>query len=188
MVTSGTVRALTAADDDQVIDVLVASSLFDRDDVPLLRSLLMAHHDGTAAAGQRWSVITGRTPAENDDQQPQAGAENIFGTALYRPVEAADRVWDLTMIGVRADSQNLGFGRGLLEHLEGQLQSEHQRLIVVQTSGLQRFERTRAFYRTLGYTQHGRVPDYWADGDDMLLYSKPLAPLVPGVTAREGNT
>ncbi len=92
----------------------------------------------------------------------------------YRPEEAADRVFDLTMIAVRPDRQGQGRGAALMRHAERDLRDHGQRLLVVRTSGTSRYDWTRAFYRGLGYVEHVRVPDYWTDGDDLVLFTKRL--------------
>ncbi len=90
---------------------------------------------------------------------------------LYRCEEAADRVVDLTMIAVRPDLQSKGRGAALMRNVERDLREQGQRMMVVRTSGTAQYDRTRAFYRLLGYTEHARVPDYWADGDDLVLFT-----------------
>jgi ribosomal protein S18 acetylase RimI-like enzyme len=157
---TSTIRPLTSRDDDRVVAAIVSSTLFEPGDGEMLASLLAEHHVGRGAEGQRWLV-------DVEDGE-------IIGTVMYRPVEAADRTWDLTLIAVRAERQGGGVGRRLMAHVEHELREEDQRTLVVQPSGLDRFTATRGFYRRLGYTERGRVPDYWADGDDMVLLSKVL--------------
>ena len=57
----------------------------------------------------------------------------------------------------------------------GRPQQRGQRLLVVRTSGTGQGDRTRALYRGLGYVEQTRVPDYWTDGDDLVLFTKRLA-------------
>lgn len=157
---TSTIRPLNSRDDDRVVAAIVSSTLFEPGDSEMLASLLAEHHAGRGAEGQRWLV-------DVEDGE-------IIGTVMYRPVEAADRAWDLTLIAVRAERQGGGVGRRLMAHIEHELREEDQRTLVVQTSGLDRFTATRGFYRRLGYIERGRVPDYWGDGDDMVLFSKVL--------------
>jgi ribosomal protein S18 acetylase RimI-like enzyme len=63
----------------------------------------------------------------------------------------------------------------MLRHAEDDLRRRGQRLLLVRTSGTEQYDRTRAFYRRQGYAEHLRVPDYWTDGDDLVLFSKRLA-------------
>ena len=62
-----------------------------------------------------------------------------------------------------------------MRHVEEDLRDRGQRLLLVRTSGTAQYDATRAFYRGLGYAEHTRVPDYWTDGDDLVLFSKRLA-------------
>lgn len=97
-----------------------------------------------------------------------------LGVAYYEPALATDGTWYLTMIAVRRTRQGQGRGAALLRHLEEELRSRDQRLLLVETSGLPAFERTRAFYEKCGYEQEARVRDYYEPGDDMVLFRKAL--------------
>ena len=44
-------------------------------------------------------------------------------------------------------------------------------MLVVPTSGTTQYDRTRALYGGLGYSEAARVPDYWTDGDDLVPYT-----------------
>ena len=87
---------------------------------------------------------------------------------------AADRVVDLTMSAVRPDLQGAGRGAALMRHAEQDLRRRCQRLLVVRTSGTEQYAGTRAFYRGLGYLEASRLPDYWTDGDDLVMFAKRL--------------
>ena len=85
------------------------------------------------------------------------------------------RAFDLTMIAVRPDLQGAGRGASLMRHVEDDLRELGQRLLIVRTSGTPQYDGTRAFYRGLSYVEHGHVPDYWTDGDDLVLFTRRLA-------------
>lgn len=93
---------------------------------------------------------------------------------FYRPEESSDRAFDLTMIAVRPDLQGGGRGAALTRHAEDDLRQRGQRLLIVRTSGKAQYDRTRAFYRGLAYVEQACVPDYWADGDALVLFTKRL--------------
>ena len=61
-----------------------------------------------------------------------------------------------------------------MRYAEQDLRDRGQRLLVVRTSGTSQYDRTRAFYSGLGYSEHAIVPDYWTDGDDLVLFTKRL--------------
>lgn len=94
----------------------------------------------------------------------------VLGVAYWRPVEMADGVVDLAMIGVHPAAQGRGLGRTLMRHAEAQARGAGQRLVLVQTSGSDRYAGTRRFYAALGYDEEARVRDYWTAGDDMVLF------------------
>jgi ribosomal protein S18 acetylase RimI-like enzyme len=149
-------RPVTAHDTSSVVDLVVAAGMFSREDAQFLHEALLPGDDGTTCL------------VEDADE---AGLASVV---LYRPEEAADRVYDLTMIAVRPDLQGGGRGARLVRHAEEDLRRRRQRLLVVRTSGTPRYDRTRAFYRSLGYTEHVPVADYWTDGDDLVLYTTHL--------------
>ena len=48
-------------------------------------------------------------------------------------------------------------------------------MLLVETSGGDEFERTRRFYRTIGYEEEARIRDYYDAGDDKIVFRKALA-------------
>ncbi len=155
------IRDLTADHTAAVIDLVVAAGMFTRQDAPFLDEMLGGYEAAARDDGHRAVV---------DD-----GPDGVTGVAYYRPEEAADRAWDLTMIAVRPGLQGRGLGTALLRHVEDDLRGRGQRLLLVDTSGTARYDRTRDFYRRCGYDEQARVRDYWADGDDLVVFTRRLA-------------
>ena len=149
-------RPVTPQDCPAVVDLVVAAGMFTRDDAAFLEGALGADD------GARCLV---------EDADDGAGLASVV---LYRPEEAADRAFDLTMIAVRPDLQGGGRGAALMRHAEQDLRERGQRLLVVRTSGTPQYDGTRAFYRGLGYSEDARVPDYWTDGDDLVMFTTRL--------------
>jgi ribosomal protein S18 acetylase RimI-like enzyme len=79
------------------------------------------------------------------------------------------------MIAVRPDRQRQGRGAALLRHVEQALAARDGRLLLVETSGLASFERTRAFYRKCGYDEEARIRDFYKAGEDKVVFRKALA-------------
>jgi ribosomal protein S18 acetylase RimI-like enzyme len=53
---------------------------------------------------------------------------------------------------------------------------EHSgRLLAVETSSKESYERTIAFYRRLGYEEVSRIRDFYDVGDDRLIFVKKLS-------------
>jgi ribosomal protein S18 acetylase RimI-like enzyme len=99
----------------------------------------------------------------------------VAGVAYYAPERLTDGAWNLYMIAVRPDLQGRGRGAALLRHVEAALAARGARLLLVDTSGLPEFERTRAFYRKCGYDEEARVREFWKAGDDKVVFRKALA-------------
>ena len=149
-------RTVTPEDGPAVVDLVVAAEMFTREEAGFLDGAL-ADDDGTTCLVE-----------DADD------GNGLASVLLYRPEEAAHRAFDLTMIAVRPDLQGSGRGAALMRHAEQDLRERGQRLLVVRTSGTAQYDRTRAFYRGRGYVEHARVPDYWTDGDDLVLFTTRL--------------
>ena len=54
------------------------------------------------------------------------------------------------------------------------------RMVVVETAGRADYERTRAFYEARGYGAVSRIPDFYAPGDDQVVYVKVMGSRVAG--------
>ncbi len=127
---------------------------------------------GTDADGRTCLVDDAAVPETPGGQGLDPRAPELTAVVYYAPEDAADRVWDLTMIAVRPALQGHGLGRALLLHVEQDLRDRGERLLLVDTSGTTRYDRTREFYQRCGYSQEARVRDYWEDGDDLVIFSK----------------
>ena len=62
----------------------------------------------------------------------------------------------------------------MLRRVEEDLRARGGRLLLVETSSLPQYDRTRAFYVKCGYEEEARVRDYWAVGDDLVVFRKAL--------------
>ncbi len=90
------------------------------------------------------------------------------------PEELADGTWNMLAIAVAPSEQGRGVGASLIQELEQTLKHNGARVLIADTSGTDAFTRTRAFYRKQGYTEVGRIPEFWAAGDDKVVFWKAL--------------
>jgi ribosomal protein S18 acetylase RimI-like enzyme len=95
---------------------------------------------------------------------------------FYYAVEEtlADGSWNMIAIGVSKAMQGKGIGLSLVQDLETHLIQRGARILVADTSGLPDFAPARAFYAKAGYQSVGRIPDFWAAGDDKVVFWKSL--------------
>lgn len=171
------IRPATRDDAAAAAAVTVAAGMFTEDEAGFLPGLF---HDFLADArdGAHGLVVDAEDVEDAEDVDRGDGsapvARRVVGVAYWRPVEAADRVVDLTMLAVHPDVQGTGRGKALVRHAEDRARAAGQRLLLVQTSGTEQYRGSRRFYAGLGYEQVATVRDYWADGDDLVLFRKTL--------------
>ena len=85
-----------------------------------------------------------------------------------------DRTWHLYWIAVSKTIQARGIGAGLLAHVEADIVRAGGRLFLIETSSLPSYAPTRAFYSKHGYQQAATLGDFYADGDDQVIFRKHL--------------
>jgi ribosomal protein S18 acetylase RimI-like enzyme len=108
----------------------------------------------------------------------------LVGYACWGPTPGTEGTWDLYWIVVARDRQGTGIGSTLLEHVEQNLMADGCRLVVVETSSRGDYAPTRGFYEARGYTRTAVIPEYYAPGDDLVIYLKDLT---HGVLARAAS-
>jgi len=82
--------------------------------------------------------------------------------------------WDIYWIAVSTNKQRRGVGRTLLTSAESIIKNNHGRLILIETSSKPEYGKTRLFYKNQGYEVISRIPDFYALGDDRLIFYKSL--------------
>jgi ribosomal protein S18 acetylase RimI-like enzyme len=100
--------------------------------------------------------------------------DELVGYVCWGPTPGTRGTYDLYWIVVDPASQGQGVGTTLLEAVEAQLTTAEGRLVVVETSSRADYTPTRAFYERRGYAAAARLPDYYAPGDDLVIYLKDL--------------
>ncbi len=103
----------------------------------------------------------------HDDGLPAA-------VAYCTPEAMTSGTWNLLLIAVHPGRQGDGIGTALMRTVERHLATRGERVLLVETSGTDAFERTRGFYRHLGYEQEARIRDYYEAGDDKVVFRKDL--------------
>ena len=114
------------------------------------------------------------------DQKDYAtlGAEldgRLVGWICWGPTPCTLGTYDMYWVAVDPSVQGAGVGSLLVAEMEQRLAGQ-ARLIVVETSGRREYGPTRAFYMGQGYQIVARVPDFYAPGDDQVLFVKRLQP------------
>lgn len=95
----------------------------------------------------------------------------LAGYIVYGPTPGTAGTFDVYWIAVAPEQQRAGVGTLLLAEMERRLEGR-ARLLLVETSGQPMYAPTRAFYERRGYREVARVPDFYADGDDRVIFAR----------------
>ena len=101
-------------------------------------------------------------------------ADEPVGFCYATPEDLTDGTWNLLALAVRPDVQGKRLGAALVAAAEQRLRDQGQRLLIVETSGVEAFAGVRRFYGRIGYAAVACIPDFWAAGDDKVIFSKTL--------------
>ena len=149
----------TIPDDTPILRELAnGTGVFKPLEIEALQEVLDDYHDGSYEEGHRALTYV-------QDGVP-------IGFAYYAPASMTDRGWYLYWIAVSKQIQARGVGGALLRQVEQEVQAANGRLLLIETSSLPHYELTRKFYLKYGYEQTAVLRDFYADGDDMVVFRK----------------
>ncbi len=153
------IRPTTPNDKEALIALASATGLFQPNQLEEVGEMLADYFSDNGDGDHFW--IT------DDDDGP-------VGVVYCEAEPMTDQTWNLQLIAIRPDRQRQGRGATLLRDVEKTLVARGGRVLLVETSGLASFERVRAFYRKCGYDEEARIRDFYAAGDDKIVYRKVL--------------
>jgi len=102
-------------------------------------------------------------------------AGRVSGYACYGAHALTSGTYDLYWIAVAPQAQGRGVGRELLACVESEIVARGGRLLLIETSDTPPYLPAREFYESCGYKCEATVRDFYAPGDSLLIYVKPLA-------------
>ena len=154
------IRPTTPADTPALLALTEGTGVFKPHEVEALDEVLADYHAANRDQGH---------VAVTDERHGE-----VVGYAYYAPAAMTDRTWYLYWIAVSKKTQARGVGSGLLRHAEEDVRRRNGRVLFIETSSLPHYEPTRRFYLKHGYEVTGVLRDYYADGDDMVVFRKRL--------------
>jgi ribosomal protein S18 acetylase RimI-like enzyme len=155
------IRPVTPTDTPALLSLTEATGVFKKHEIQALQEVLDEYHASNHGYGHV-AVVD-----ERDGR--------IAAYAYYAPADMADRTWYLYWIAVTKQIQARGVGSGLLRHVEDEIRRRDGRVLFIETSSLPHYGPTRKFYLKHGYEVTGVLRDYYADGDDMVVFRKHFA-------------
>lgn len=100
--------------------------------------------------------------------------DETIGYTSYGPIPCTKGSAALYWIAVLEPWRKNGIGKELLSRTEEDLVRQGARQLYVDTSGRGLYAATRKFYRRCGYAEVARLKDYYAPGDDKIIFCKQL--------------
>lgn len=152
------IRETIPDDSAALLAIIESSGQFDATSLAHVKETLAYYFEGTSE--DLWFTA--------DDGEP-------VGVAYCAPEPVTDGTWNLLMLWTRHDRHGHGHGSALVKHVEKVLTEREVRLLIVETSSLPEFERARAFYSRCGFAQEAQVRNFFAAGDDKIIYTKSLS-------------
>jgi ribosomal protein S18 acetylase RimI-like enzyme len=152
------IRPALESETPALVTIAEETGVFKLMEIKALEEVLTEYHAANLALGHRCVSY-------------EANGE-LLGFAYYAPTAMTDRGWHLYWIAVSKRTQARGIGGALLHHVEEDIQQVHGRQLLIETSSLPHYDLTRKFYLKQGYEEACIQPDYYADGDHMVVYRK----------------
>lgn len=153
-------RAALRESDAAAVETLVAETgVFNREEVAVAKSLVL---ESLSRANGEYHFLFAD------------GAHGVDGYVCFGPIAGTDRRYELYWIAVSPRGSRRGLGRRLLKACEDAVREVGGTHIFAETSTLETYAPAHALYLAAGYALQANVPDYHADGDGMLIFSKRL--------------
>ncbi|MBN1903599.1 MAG: GNAT family N-acetyltransferase [Deltaproteobacteria bacterium] len=96
----------------------------------------------------------------------------VTGYSCFGPIPGTMSSFDLYWIAVHNASRGMGFGKIIMERSEKEIARMKGNRIYVETSSKELYIPTRKFYEACGYIAEARLKDFYAPGDDKIIYVK----------------
>ena len=154
------IRPTVPADSEALVRLTAATRVFKPMEIDTLREVLADYFAENEALGHRCFTML------QDDR--------VVGFAYHAPTPMTENAWHLYWIAVESGEQARGLGGRLLAAVEDDIRGRRGRVLFVETSSLPHYEKTRRFYLKHGYEREATLRDFYADGDDMVVFRKRL--------------
>jgi ribosomal protein S18 acetylase RimI-like enzyme len=149
------------ADGEQVCAIAARTGFFNQEEVQCVADIWESYLAlGVEASGYTFFV--------------DKDSETVRGFVCVGPRSLTDRVYDLYWIAVDPAAQRRGVGKRLLETAEEAVRGRNGRLMVIETSGTEKYSGTRAFYLSMDYLHEATLGNLYAEGDDLCIFTKRL--------------
>lgn len=159
------IRSEVRPDDRKAVDAIVASTgYFNPAEQAVAEELVDEYLARGEASGYRFLFA----------EDPATDAA-VLGYACYGPVAGTESSHDLYWIAVHERHRGKGIGRRLLDATLAAVRAEGGTRLYAETSSRELYRPTHEFYLKNGFRLEARLPDFYATGDDKLIFMRPVA-------------
>ncbi|MEX1108329.1 MAG: GNAT family N-acetyltransferase [Dongiaceae bacterium] len=99
---------------------------------------------------------------------------NLGGYCCFGPIPLTQSAWDLYWIAVDPAARGQGIGRVLIDALHDAAANEGCRAIYIDTSSRPDYAPAHRLYAAAGYRVAARLTDFYARGDDKLIFTRAI--------------
>jgi ribosomal protein S18 acetylase RimI-like enzyme len=105
--------------------------------------------------------------------------DRVLGFTAWGPRDLSERGYDLYWIATRPDAQGRGVGRALMNRVEAEVKARGGYWVLVETSDTPMYAPARRFYESCGYQRAVVLPDFYRDGDGLVVYTRRVGGIEP---------
>jgi ribosomal protein S18 acetylase RimI-like enzyme len=157
-------RNVVQQSDAEAVRLLVADTGFFSDEEVLVAVELV---DETLARGK----ASGYEFLFLDQPDPPG---RLLGYTCYGLIPATESSFDLYWIAVSPQAQGQGLGEKLMRESERLARASGATQMYADTSAREQYAPTRAFYERMGYEKAAVLKNFFAVGDDKVIYARQL--------------
>jgi D-alanine-D-alanine ligase len=149
---------IAPADRDAVREIVASTGFFSPAEVDIAVELVDERLAKGPTSGYEFVM------ADRDGQ--------TVGYTCYGHIAGTQSSYDLYWIAVHRAEQGSGLGRFLMDVTERQIAQLGGRRVYAETSNRAQYAPTRAFYDRCGYFREAVIVDFYAPGDDKVIFVK----------------
>ncbi len=153
------IRPVTKDDKPAVMQILRTTPEFTTVDVQVAEELIDTYLDDPT--GSEYYIFVAVT-------------DSVVGYVCYGPTPLTEGTWDIFWLAVAKERRGQGLGRMLMGFAEDRIREAKGRLIIIETSSIPSYDRTRAFHQSIGFKIICQIRDFYSIGDDLVIMEKRL--------------
>ena len=154
------IRPTTISDADEIVRIVEHGGVFTIEEARAVEGLLDYYF--RTSDQDEYLFVTA-----DEDGKPA-------GFACFGRIALTQKNFELNWIATDPAAVRKGVGTELLKAIEDLSRKRGGRFLNLETSSTETYGAARAFYERHGYTVMATIPDYYSDGDAMLIFRKEL--------------